>query len=504
MRLLERIVCGLARLGLVLAGCAIWALGVAGLSLWLSSSYLDAPDAEPWVDALRSFSGRLAAVGWTAGPLILVALWPIVPIPLRAPSHEDSSLRGERPGWLALFPWSQGGLALATLAAAGPLLAWWRDALALLHEWGAVDLLTGGGELSGMALPAGIVLLVPGFEGAAGLSFVTGAAVSIALYGLESPLLPRAVVAWFAVQLAWVVASFCALDFVGVVAGAVEAALEAEGGAPLLVEGEPLRAWIARHDAAVRPTAHTWLAVALAFGAWVPPMLASDRIARVFARPSRRPAPGPVPQPRLRPRHAASPRSLLPDRGGASALSQYRARLDGTVLTSFFRPSLGYEIAARSSDGSTSASLRARRVIFGGAGAIRVWHARHPDREVLRADQIGAAPARYEVRTAAGLLGRVRRGAWADTTWVLEDSLGSELARAERTRVAWRRVEYRIVSGDALLGSVLWTLEGLTPCVELDLRLDRDAALDRRLALALAIVLEATARWRHHVYLQPP
>jgi hypothetical protein len=267
--------------GSVLAGLLI--LGVRALGKELQSS-----EPSLWSVSLLEFLSRLGLTWLAGGIIVLVLLWsvrsaeketggPISAQTVRA--KRWGSARAE--GLTSLMPVFLALLASLALLSSGPVLAWWREGLALIERLGLWQAFGQGLLETILSLfPIFGVLFVPVVASAALLSFVCGAATA-AVFRKQGTRFLRVYAAWLAIHAGLVLAVVFAADALGTMADAWlnelnaidTAGLEAAREADILETAAYLRDWIPGKVALTISLAKrvTWMSLLCA--AWLPMLL---------------------------------------------------------------------------------------------------------------------------------------------------------------------------------------------------------------------------------------
>jgi hypothetical protein len=100
------------------------------------------------------------------------------------------------------------------------------------------------------------------------------------------------------------------------------------------------------------------------------------------------------------------------------------------------------------------------------------------------------------------LLGTFERSRALGRHWRLLNGAGMPLGVAEQVAIGLGLVKYELTVGGRLVASFVWRLFRLRPHMEVDFSPDPDRRLDRRLGLALAVMLESKVRLQAHIHSQ--
>lgn len=278
---LERLITGLSALTLTLAAMTVVTLGVAGAMLCAFVTDITATEAEFWWEPVRTFTCKLGITFLLIGFAVFL-LWP------KPRSKNKSELHRAEGTWRDMFVFSLLLLPLLVLAASGPLLSLWSEALGLMERWGVWDALWqsskqqfGGVVFVPIVASIGLALLVPLLEAATLGAFLGGSAFPLLLLRFKSQSFYKVFIIWVLMQAAFLAGSFYAVDLMSQLTPLFLNKVSEFGTQP---SGDPgpdvvvLAGWVRRHDQVVGPTAYrfAWVFVGyvisalmlLTSGAW--------------------------------------------------------------------------------------------------------------------------------------------------------------------------------------------------------------------------------------------
>ena len=167
---------------------------------------------------------------------------------------------------------------MLALAASGPLLSLWSDALGLMERWGLWKALQQstkqqfGFVFVFLLVLVGLALLVPLFELAALAAFLGGSGFPLLLLHFKSQHFRKVFIIWVLVQVAFLAGSFYAIDLMSHFTPLFLDKVQHEFGTQ--PSGDPgpdvvvLAGWVRRHDQVVEPTAHRFAWVFLGYLIW--------------------------------------------------------------------------------------------------------------------------------------------------------------------------------------------------------------------------------------------
>ena len=376
--------------------------------------------------------------------------------------------------------------ALWAVPTLGPLIDSASDLIDQLGQAGVWSALTSGDPLSGVALvPALAALFVPALAFGAVVPLAAGRVGALLLARAASPRFAVAAAAAALLATGFLVACFLGLELTGTGLEALGRWVESGGG-----EGSELLEVGRGHQAVLTSVARSLLGPSLAALGFA--LLAL--IATLREQSSRASVPE---TPELEATAAARGTDLVPrlehDDG-------YRIRPRAGLFTSFLRLRSTYDIAS----GAGGASLHASRDSL--AGVIEVTQ--RPDgHTVLKGYRRAGWPVqRWDVCAAPDehLLASLRRAGPLGRTWLLFDGTGHEVGCVQPVKMAERVVSYEIQSGGRPVCTCLWyhvpSLLSLRVEFDLDFSRHGNHGFDRRLGIAIGLVLEPHVRFQSHVY----
>jgi hypothetical protein len=416
----------------------------------------NAKSLDVWFSAAESACRAMLGVGiacvLTVIAAILVWVWSRGwPRPVAPPESSGSSLDdgSDQPSGLVVVL----GLALALLPlgillGAGPAFLFAIKNRALMNP-----------SLEG------IFLMMPFFELAMAAGWLV-AGIGLALaFGARDRLFPRAFFLMLTIQLGLLVASHQAL---AVTRSAIE---------PFAAEIPVAQ----DHVAAVEAAARNLAGVFAAYAVLLPVVLLSGAVQKRFSeKPRLRFADVPVPA--VRPAPAAAGPATKPPRGGSLSSSRY------FIQATYIGGPFGGLLQIRDLDRNRGlvawmAPLQLRRV-------VQVFADRERKTEILRieAKQVLSLAGRYDVfdSTTQEKVGMVKKH--FPTDWEIHDGLDQPIGAVTRDGGFIGQATYRASIGPHEVGVLQWS-NVLKPGVEVDYSADVDQLLDRRLGLALGLLV---------------
>ena len=480
---------------LVVASLALGAL--SALPVWTLTS---AAARGPWLDALLAFHLRILAT-FLAGVLIVLAL--------RAHRREWFARAKLRDGPRVLLTLSMIVLASWAITSAATWLVRWREGVRLLDEGGVWNALRNGADVVSGSIAMG-VLLLPGLLAATAASFLLVSAVTLLLLWAESGTLLRALMQGVLLGGAFLWGSFHALDLFDRVSELTAPLIEA-GDA----EGAQVQAWLRqnREQSAAAVESLRWQFVAyVGFGVAVV-VMARSRISGDESEP----------EPRVAEwsgrrgdeaglSHDVRPSATIPSGsdtplrpGPATGGLDTAALRYAAYLVRPRNPWLGllpgrrpYEISGPAYDPQERPLFRTAE----NAGETVLVEVTGERLLTVRSKGRLSETAWEVVDPEGRLLGTFERSRTLGRHWRLLNGAGMPLGAAEQVVIGLGLVKYELTVGGLLVASFVWRLYRLCPHMEVDFSPDPDRRLDRRLGLALAVMLESKVRLQAHIHSQ--
>jgi hypothetical protein len=215
-------------------------------------------------------------------------------------SRSEASTGSGFDGWLILFPLTLIGVPALMLFRLQPLVAFWRDVLALadrLNVW--QDLQRNAPDSGYVLMPVFSVLALPGIAAAAAATAIIEAALLIALLMVRSSRVPRALTLCVVLQGGLIVGSAVGAAIVQRLTPSIEQLIRSTAD-PRDVEQEQILAAVQRYGAVVRDASQTlawgWAAMIV----WTPLLLLTAQGRATFA-----PITGPTEQSNVAPEYSA-------------------------------------------------------------------------------------------------------------------------------------------------------------------------------------------------------
>ncbi len=498
MAAIRRIGAAVANLLLAAQGLAVVSVGWAMMPLALLWGGHNDSAREPWIEALHTFQIKITVAFLAAG---LVVCFLQVSQGFQKKPSDSINPRVTGAGRLLLAC----GLALLpiwVLTSSAPWTALWREGVDLLDSLDVWRTVGSGDDPFGLSVPLIFaVLLLPGLQLATATSFlIASLAVLLLLFaGKRHP--TRALIQCVLVQGAFLYATFCGIELFDRLSEPIQQLLS---GAPS-IQSTSAQAWVLeRQEQAKIGARHlSWQFVGYMF--LVPlSVLVRDRLstAEVPSGLTDHNQHGNSPT-----RSYDQPLSLAQQPRQQDPLARatvteraipelrhltYVVRSTARAIFSFMPGPHSYEISGPAFDADecvlfyTAHSGGTTRLEKRGSGAIATIY---PKGFLL--------PAVFEIAAVDGqLLGTLKRNGFLRPTWLLFDDQSYRVGTVRLVRLGIGHARYEVEVQGQTTATLTWGLRRfLYPEVVVDFCPDEQGRLDRRLGLALAVVLESKARF---------
>ncbi len=458
-----------------------------------------------WVELLQDFHLKMTVVFLVIGVAIF---W-----------LHFSWNRGARPAPTEHSPWSASEILMAcgaallaiwVVASSAPWRSMWTEGVALLDSMGIWQAFRSGEEMSGLFAPVVVaVLMIPGLQLATATSFLISSSAVLLLLWAGNRHTTNALIQCTLVQGAFLVAIYFSNDLAERLSQPLLELLRSAAEA----EAAGVQAWIQGHlqqaNLGLRHLAGPFigylLLVPLSELRASQARLAMGQHAVPFGERAEAASDSPADPPdfSLDATGAAQPPWIPAERPAENAAatelqhSAYIVRPATSLLLSFLPGPRPYEI-------TTLRNGPHERVLFRTVQTAGINRMVRPDGSTV----VGIRPMGSFLSGVFEVLGEdqrrlgvFKREGVIRPPWVLLDGHGTRLGSARIVDLGIRLVRYAVELQEQEACTLTWRVYGtLSHQMEVDFSSDRLGRLDRRLGLALAVVLESKARFWAHVH----
>lgn len=475
-----RVLLAAQRVIVISAGFAL----LSTLPLW-AGIHLD-DELPSWIRLFRAFHLRMMIVFLAAGVALFWLHFRRQRSNRRATAPDDQITFRE-----VVLLGSASGLVIWVAASSAPWLSMWMEGVEALKSTGMWQLLMSGDPLSGLAAPlAASVLAVPGLQLATAISSMVGSAVVLLSVAANNRHTANALLQCVTVQGVLLIAAY---DCNGLAQDLSQRLIEVIGSAPD-VEAVAILSWVEDRRTQAE------LGLRNLFGPFVGYLLlvvidgALAKQALSFDAPVKS----------VESDYPGLQESALPETGvlGAPAdewpelqHAAFAIRPATSILASYMPGPKPYGIFALTYDQKEPLLLRTTMTgrgtqIVGSDGSTFI--------EIRPGSDLGYAFSVFGGNKQQ--LGNFAREGLLRPGWILTDPAGIHLGHAKPVQMGIRRAQYALEVGGRTTCLFTWRVYALFRHqmeVEFPIRSD---TLDRRLGLALGVILESKARFWAHVY----